>query len=484
MRILYLDIDSLRPDHLGCYGYQRATSPTIDSLAAQGVRFDRCYVSDSPCLPSRTALWSGKRGFHTGVIGHGGTTAQPYVEGMGRGPVDYFRRTGWMSLLRQAGLRTATISSFADRHAAWHWYAGYMDIHDTGRMGRETADEVTALAEQWLQHNAAADDWFLHVNFWDPHTPYRTPLSYGEPFAADPLPAWLTPEVWEQYWEGYGPNSLREPIGFEPIADTGWPRWPAQLNSFADIKAWYDGYDTAIRYVDDHIALLLDTLERAGVLDETAVIVSADHGESLGEGNIWADHHLADDITCRVPLIVRWPGVPPHVDRALHYQFDWSATVVELVGGSVPEEWDGRPFTDAFRGARSQGKPYVVLSQAAWTCARSVRWDRYLCMRTYHNGYADLEPIMLFDLEADPHEQTDLAGKYPHLVDHAMSLLAEWHHRMMVTNEVDVDPMMTVLREGGPYYTRYKLKAYLARLHASGREAAARRLLERQAAYS
>ena len=79
MRILYIDIDSLRPDHLGCYGYHRDTSPAIDRLAAEGVRFENVYVSDAPCLPSRTALWSGRFGFRTGVVNHAGTAAQPFV---------------------------------------------------------------------------------------------------------------------------------------------------------------------------------------------------------------------------------------------------------------------------------------------------------------------------------------------------------------------------------------------------------------------
>ena len=72
MRILYIDIDSQRPDHLGCYGYHRKTSPNIDRIAARGVRFENHYVTDAPCLPSRTAMWSGRFGIHTGVINHGG----------------------------------------------------------------------------------------------------------------------------------------------------------------------------------------------------------------------------------------------------------------------------------------------------------------------------------------------------------------------------------------------------------------------------
>src|SRR5688500_7628519 len=85
MRVLYLDIDSLRSDHLGCYGYHRATSPNIDRLAADGIRFDRCHASDTPCLPSRPAFISGRFGVHTGVVSHGGLTADPSPEGRERG---------------------------------------------------------------------------------------------------------------------------------------------------------------------------------------------------------------------------------------------------------------------------------------------------------------------------------------------------------------------------------------------------------------
>ena len=76
MRILYLDLDALNPTHLGCYGYRRNTSPTIDKIAAEGIRFNQVYTTDAPCLPSRTAFYSGQFGIHSGVVGHGGTAAE------------------------------------------------------------------------------------------------------------------------------------------------------------------------------------------------------------------------------------------------------------------------------------------------------------------------------------------------------------------------------------------------------------------------
>src|SRR5688572_4897923 len=114
MRLLYLDIDSLRLDHLGCYGYHRDTTPIIDQLAREGVRFTNVYVSDAPCLPSRTALWSGPTGFHTGVVNHGGVAAQPFMQGPDVGDrANIFTRTGWMAALAALGMKSATISPFA-----------------------------------------------------------------------------------------------------------------------------------------------------------------------------------------------------------------------------------------------------------------------------------------------------------------------------------------------------------------------------------
>ncbi len=471
MRILYIDIDTLRPDHLGCYGYHRDTSPNIDRLAQEGTRFENCYVTDAPCLPSRSALWSGRNGFHTGVVNHGGVAAQPFIEGAKRSFVGEFGRTSWMYALRLAGYRTVSVSPFGERHSAWHWYAGLNEVYNPGKFGAEVADDVTPLALDWLQRNAQEDDWFLHVNYWDPHTPYRTPPEFGNPFSDDPLPDWLTEEMRQRGWDSYGPHSPQEPAGWDVGDSRDFPRVPAQLDSMQAVRQWIDGYDVGIRYADEHLGRLLAALEQAGVLDETVVIVSSDHGENHGELNVWGDHHSADHVTCRVPLIIRWPGLTdqPRVDRALYQHYDWAATVIELTGGQVPHNWDGRPFTQAFRQGREDGRPYLITSQQAWSCQRGVRFDDYMCLRTYHDGYHDWPPLMLFDIVNDPHQQHNLADQRPELVDRAMRLLTDWQHEMMCSSKSNVDPMMTVLREGGAFHTRGMLPAYLERLRATGR---------------
>lgn len=472
MRILYIDIDSLRPDHLGCYGYHRATSPNIDRVAAEGVRFDNCYVPDAPCLPSRMALFSGRFGFKTGVVGHGGTAADPIRDGRYRSFRDSFGGTSWMSALRSAGYLTATVSPFGERHSAWHWYAGFNEIYNTGKGGMERADEMAPYALKWIADNAARDNWFLHVNFWDPHTPYRTPAEFGDSFADEPLPAWITEDVVQQAQTHTGMRCAQELNGWGGNTDhERYPRVPEKIDSLAAVRQQIDGYDTGIRYTDHYIGQLLDALAAAGVLDDTIIMISADHGENQGELGIWGDHQTADSITCRVPLIVRWPGMDQagRVDTALHYHFDWAATLIELAGGAVPLNWDGQAFTEAFRNGTEAGRDYLVLSQNAHVCQRAVRWEDKLCIRTYHDGYKLYDDVMLFNLAADPHEQHNLAKAEPAAVQTALSLLADWQAEMMHTSGSDTDPMMTVLREGGPFHARGELPRYLPRLRQSGR---------------
>jgi choline-sulfatase len=111
---------------------------------------------------------------------------------------------------------------------------------------------------------------------------------------------------------------------------------------------------------------------------------------------------------------------------------------------------------------------------------RGIRFEEkgeaYFCLRTYHDGYKMVEPVMLFNLTRDPHEQQDLSQVRPDLVDKALRMLADWEREMMISGTSNVDPMMTVLREGGAYHTKGSLPAYLERLKATGRAQHAERL--------
>jgi choline-sulfatase len=481
MRVLYIDIDTLRADHLGCYGYPRATSPNIDRIAAAGILFERVYASDVPCLPSRTALLTGRFGIHNGVVNHGGTDADPATDGPERGFFSRLHLDSFPSRLRQAGLRTVTVSSFAHRHSAFHWHAGFDETYNVGKWGMETAEDVYDVAADWLTRRGRDDGWFLHVHLWDPHTPYRTAASYGEPFRDVPAPGWLTEEVRARHWQGCGPHGAREGRGFRPneYDRAHYPRQPQEIVDMAAVRAMFDGYDAGVLAADRCVGRLLELLGRLAVEHDTALMVSADHGESLGELNIYCDHQTADEHTTHVPLILRWPGLGSGRRRALHYQFDVTATLLELLGQPVPASWDGQSFAAGLRAGADTGRDHLVVSQGAWTCQRGVRFEDWLLLSTLHGGYHLFDDVMLFDLKSDPFEQRDLARERPDVVGRGATLLSHWHSVMIRDAARGRDPLENVVREGGPFHVRGELPAYLERLRATGRGELARALWAR-----
>jgi arylsulfatase A-like enzyme len=444
----------------------------VDALARDGARFENVYASDVPCLPSRSALLFGRFGIHTGVVNHGGTAADPFPLGPRRGFIGPEGYETIFRALRGVPYRTASVSSFPARHAAPWWTSGLADWINPGGAGHEIAPAVNAAARPWLERHAREDNWFLHLNYWDPHTPYRTPDSYPNPFEHDPPPAWHTEAVRSEHWAGFGPNSAQDaPSVWAPPAHTR-AGVPVQIASEPDWKAWIDAYDTGIRFMDDHLSEVLGWLEAAGVLEETLVVVSADHGEMQGEMNVYGDHQAADQFTCRVPFVIRGPGFRGgRVDAGLHYQFDLGATVLEACGVAVPRGWDGRGFLRAFLAGEETGRDHLVLSQMAWACQRAVRFGDHLLVRTYHDGFRDAPPVALYNLAGDPHERTNLADALPAVRDRGLALLEAWQFEMLATATAPSaqDPMFTVLREGGPSQLHGRLGSYARRLRDTGR---------------
>ncbi len=473
MRIVYIDIDSLRADHLGCYGYHRQTSPNIDRISADGVRFDNCYYSDGPCHPSRAALFMGRFGIHTGVVDHIGTAADPFVEGRPRGFRSSLGTTNWMNGLQELGYRTATVSAFSERHSNHFALAGFSDVHNMSKKGLEMAEDISSVADDWLVRHGQDENWFLHLNFWDVHWPYRTPDEFGNPFANDPIPEWLTEDIRKVHWDGCGIQSAQDMFDFHIRFDE-YPKMPAQAASMNDVRRMFDGYDTGLNYLDHHIGLLRERLEQLGIWEDTAIVISSDHGENLGEMNIYAGHRFADNPSSRLPLIIRWPGVTDdqcgRVDKALYYQIDFAATVLELVGANVPGNWDGASFARELCSSEESGRDYLVLGAGAGGLSRAIRFEDFICLRIFHDGYQCLPDTLLFDIKNDPHEQNDLAPDHRQLVGHAMTLYEDWYLEMMRTATHACDNMWVSLQEGGPQDTRGQLRDYMRRLRETGRE--------------
>ncbi|MBN1901235.1 sulfatase [Candidatus Sumerlaeota bacterium] len=472
MRILYLDLDTLRADHLGCYGYHRNTSPNIDHIAKQGVRFENYYCSDAPCLPSRTALMTGRFGFHTGVVGHGGSCADMRIQGAERGFTSELSKNSLPAFLKEQGIYTTFIGGFGERHSAWSFYAGFREIHDTGKYGMESAEDVTPTALDWIERNAKKDNWYLHINYWDAHGPYRAPDNFGNPFQNDPLPSWLTPEILDEHRKLAGPHTPQDLGMYHNRVDPRYPRYLGELKNMDDVRRMIDGYDCGVSYMDTHIGRVFDALKEKGVLDDLAIIISADHGENLGELGIYVEHGTADYITCRVPLIIRWRGCKKgYVDTGFHYNLDLAPTLAELFGKPPRKAWDGQSFAPAILDGAECGRSHLIISQCAHVCQRGVRWRDWMYIKTWHDGYHLFPDEMLFNIREDPHEQKNLASYNPDQCREGAAFLEKWLNDMLETMPpgYDADPMETVLSEGGPFHARGHLKEYCKRLEETGR---------------
>lgn len=480
MRILYLDIDSCRPDHLSCYGYVRPTSPTIDALARDGALLIGCYTSDAPCLPSRAALFSGRLGIRNGVVAHEGPGQQ--FRYPGNGHVHDPTQPMWMRVLQKAGWNTVCFSGFAQRHLAWWFSAGFTEFYGNKLPGGpESADEVNALALAWLKAHGADDNWFLHVNYWDVHTPYNAPTAFIRRMAEQALPPYPDAAALERDYERYyGPRTARD---WWSGRVTDWrsrnPNMPDELRTLEHFNQMVSGYDGGIAYVDRAISQLLEALEGLGVREETAVIVSADHGEAIGELGMYFEHGNATEGVTRVPLIIQWPGLAKGVRIAgLTYQLDLGPTVLDLLGLEIPPHWDGISFAPALRGTPFTGRDYLVRGCGIYSFQRAVRQGDWLLIRTLHSGLYPYDPVYLFDLTTDPYEQTNLAEANPVKCREMEGLLDEWWSRYCTGPGSVRDPFQPMMQIGPDLYCPPAVM--IERLRALGREDQLRDLVRRR----
>lgn len=484
MRVLLVDIDSVRPDHLGCYGYERDTSPAIDELATEGVRFDECYVSDSPCLPSRTALATCRHGIDTGVVTHFGEGQWYDNPGSGH-DLDPDRKLSFTHLAHE-GVRTASVSSFAERHMAYHFSGAFQEsiqpTAETGLLATEDAADVTGAALTWLDGHVEEDDWLLHVNYWDVHHPYQGIDEYVDEIRdSGPAQAFPSQDDIDDQQGMVGPRTADVwPNPSEMGADWfeekygEWP-FPDRVETRKDAEQFVDGYDAAIRKVDDEVAVLLDYLEDADVLEDTAVVVTGDHGEALGEHGIYAEHAMPHRPCQRVPLIVSWPGVTDDaagsaVDDYV-YQFDLMPTICDLYGVDTPDGWAADAVTGALEDPDAfDGREFVVSGHGIYTFGRAVYEDDWVYVRLLHPGvfslpgeYADpslpangLE--LLYDLDADPHMTNNRIADQEDVADRLRDRLDGWIAEHVSTDWQEKQPAdargrdtLARMASSGPY---------------------------------
>lgn len=416
--LLLITIDTLRPDHLACYGYERDTSPNLDRLAAEGWRFTHAQSPRAKTTPAIATLLSGLYPHEHGVRDLSGPLTRPV-------PLLQER-------LAQAGYRTAgLVSNFvltAERAGLARGFEHWDDrLPDTRGVPPHAAPQrvATSVTDGALELVHADDPrpWFVWLHYMDPHGAYAAPAEHR--LFAGSAPRLLPPEA----------ELPESSIHRYRVADYNVPADARGPDGRVDVAAVVAEYDAEIHFVDAQIGRLLDDLRGAGQLDQTLVVVTSDHGESLGEHRYWFEHGAyAYETTCRVPLIVRPPaslGSSPAVRSGDVSLADLAPTLLDLLGLPVAdagtEAHRGRSLRAHFTGTEATSRP--VFSEKVERAeldgaiqAKAVRLGDWKLVRRYAHRPSRTEPggrqlvalsDELFDLRADPGEAHDLSANPP-----------------------------------------------------------------------
>ena len=434
MKVILFVIDTLRADHLGCYGYEKETSPNIDRLADEGVLFENAYPSDVPTQPSFTSMFTGQRGIMTGVVSHSRTESLsesiPYLT----------------EILAQNGVTTAAVSTL---YMMRRWFARgfkyYMNpvAGIRRKLQQVDAEEINEMALPWVREHKN-EDFFLFVHYWDPHSIYRPPEPYRRLFY--------------QGDETDPENRSLDVLRTQPV----WPfikrHLDAMKENITDIEYVIAQYDGEIRYADDNLGELLNLLEDLGIYDETALIFTSDHGESLGEHHFYFDHCDVYEPTVHVPLIVRCPERLPEGKRVrdlVQSTLSVAPTVLDLFGLEVPESMEGKSLIEISEG-KVDGYEEIYVNQGLWTAKRAVRVGRWKLIKTLDKSFWETPETELYDLEADPGEVRNLAEDEPEVVDRLELRMYRWLRRKLGKR---VDPLELIVKEGLPAYRWVRIAA-------------------------
>jgi arylsulfatase A-like enzyme len=390
--ILLISIDTLRADHLSCYGYSRPTSPAIDRLAAEGVLFEQVVASSPWTLPSHASMLTGlnprNHGLKSRLAG-----LQEDIPTLAM-------------LLRDGGYTTMALVNapdFLPRHGLHRGFEKYREYppREGGRRVRSGKRQV-AQAINWLEEGFDRP-FFMFIHNYDVHSGY------------DPAPEFL--DMFATPYDGKIKGST---------ADLMRARHGELTLSEDDLRHLIDRYDGGIRQLDSELALLFEYLDRRGLSDSTVVIVTSDHGEEfLEHGGVLHGQTMYSEML-DVPLILRGPGLPAGKRiLGLAGLSDITPTVLVLAGVDVPK-MDGMDLTPTWEVGGAIPEDRLTFAEADHRNAEEdiKRMVRVGDVKLIYDRLARRQE--LYDLSRDPSEHRDLATAEPETVQLLMRYLERY----------------------------------------------------------
>jgi arylsulfatase A-like enzyme len=448
MNVLLITADQWRGDALGCLGSKAARTPRLDALARDGVLLRNHHGQATPCGPARASLHTGLYAFNHRSItngtpldrrhktlaelaraggwdpvlfGYTDTSVDPRTvpaddprlrtyEGVAPG----YRLLQALPESMDAWLDHLASRGYGRRESVWAWYDGPLGEPAPWRPEDSETAFLTDRFLDWLAGQRGAP-WFAHLSFIKPHPPFVAAAPFHDQVSASAIPTpvearsthpWLAAKREERLGQSWGCLAGRRVADLDP----------------ATVMALRRVYFALIHEVDHHIGRILDRLVAQDALDDTLVIVTADHGELLGDHGLLGKS-LFHRPAFHVPLIVRGPGLARGlvVDRFTEH-VDLMPTILAALGLPVPLQCDGHSLLPVLRGEplrswriathwehdfRDLEDPWLAqrLGLEPDACSIAVRLER----RFAYVHFTALPPLC-FDTIADPHWQSDLAA--------------------------------------------------------------------------
>lgn len=395
MNVVWFCLDTLRADHLSCYGYFRETSPTMDRLAREGALFPRSRANAVATGPAFTSMFTGQYAINNEWY------MTPFdVPNMINFPDD--KPTLPEMIWEHGGITTAAFDNLINFASHMKQFVrGFEYYVNVTRTPRPVHHHVVggAVNERLIPWIAGHKDepFFLFVHYWDPHLPYNQPAKFARPFvhergSLDGLEVRQAPAGYE-YVPGWGT--------VEQIPNTEWPEdFTPEPGAPGKHPTCIDAYDGEILYTDHLVDQVLNALADADVMDETAVIINADHGEQLNQhGGLWGHAGLHDAVVF-TPLIIWRPGLIPEGSQPAGYahHIDIAPTILDILGVEPAGEMDGASLMPLMRGEVEPREHYYTETlglRAVVGNGWKYIWHKYA-------------PDELYDLEADPMEMVNL----------------------------------------------------------------------------
>jgi arylsulfatase A-like enzyme len=380
--LVLVSLDTLRADRLGSYGYARDTSPKLDAFARDAFVFERAISAGNSTAGAHHALFQSR-------------AASQAIRGA--------QAPTLAEILRQHGFRTVAFTDGGTMSRALGFARGFEHFDD----GNRGLAESLPKAAYWLDRLAPRGErMYLFVHTFDVHLPYDPPPPYDTRFFPD-YRGNVRGDTTLPLLRGL--RALSRPGGAapDPIGD----------EDRRQVQALYDG---EILKTDTLLSALLSHLEKAGLEGDTLVVVLSDHGEEFWDhGSVLHSHTLYEELL-HVPLVIRVPGwrdrarrVPERIST-----LDVLPTLLELLGVPAPGSVSGRSLVPLMRGAALPQEPIVSEGYPYGRSLQSVSVDGFKLIREPATGES-----RLYDLAADPREQTDVSQARPEIRDRLATLL-------------------------------------------------------------